>query len=76
MTNAARPPTPSDPIRRHEEFGDDQADSQRHEGETREVDRQQLQSVKPQQQRQRTDHTRQDRSGVIALEQQPVDADQ
>src|ERR1019366_2435538 len=64
------------PKGRHEKFQDDQPRSQRNQGETGEVDRQQLKGVERQYQRECAYDTRQNRTGVVALEQQAVDADQ
>ncbi len=60
----------------HEELRNDQADAERHESKTSVVDLQQLQTIEPQQQRQRAGNSGQDRSGVIPLEQQAVNTNQ
>ena len=71
MTNAARPPTPSDPNAGMKNSVTIRPMPKCHERETRIVDRQQLQTVEPEQQRQRADDAGQDGPGVITLEQQP-----
>ena len=61
---------------RRERFGDHQREPEHHQSETRIVHRENLECVQREQQCDRADDARQNRAGVVALEQQTVDADQ